>query len=417
MSIRHIISALRFSRLTVFFLILQTVLACAFICNALFFIAHQAAPVLASTGIAPAQVLIVDQIQSPFTYDTKTHAMSGGLKLADLRALEERIRALPGVKAVSLDMGVPYSGSFFGAMDYHAEHSAVLTPMSLYQGDHLLNALGLELVKGRDFRPNEIITMRVAKKSAQPAVAIITEYVAHRLFPDGHALGERLFTGTQPEQPGPIVVGIVRHMPAYQSAITSNLNAAVILPEVNDGLPGVTLIVRTAPSARRQVARKLPAVIGHNLELSPASYPRVRAFEAIHDEYFQPNRSKIWLMLGVTLAVIAITMIGIMGLTGFWVQRRTRVVGIRRALGATRGDILRYFMVENLLIVGTGIVLGVPAAYGGNLWLMTHLELARLPWEWLLIGAGVLFVLGQAAALVPARRAAAVPPVVATRSV
>jgi putative ABC transport system permease protein len=99
------------------------------------------------------------------------------------------------------------------------------------------------------------------------------------------------------------------------------------------------------------------------------------------------------------------------------VQQRTRSIGIRRAVGATRGDILRYFQAENFLIVGAGIVLGMLLAVALNMMLMTHYELPRLPLYYLPIGALVLWGLGQLAVLGPALRAAGVPPVVATRSV
>jgi putative ABC transport system permease protein len=72
--------------------------------------------------------------------------------------------------------------------------------------------------------------------------------------------------------------------------------------------------------------------------------------------------------------------------------------------------------IENLLVVGAGIVLGMLLAYAVNLWLMRHYELSRLPWIYLPFGAALMLVLGQLAVLAPARRAAAVPPVVATRS-
>lgn len=101
----------------------------------------------------------------------------------------------------------------------------------------------------------------------------------------------------------------------------------------------------------------------------------------------------------------------------FWVAQRRRQSGIRRAIGATRRDILRYFQIENFLIVTFGIGLGMVLAYGLNLLLMAHYELPRLPPYYLPIGALVLWGLGQLAVLGPALRAAAVPPVVATRSV
>ncbi len=128
-------------------------------------------------------------------------------------------------------------------------------------------------------------------------------------------------------------------------------------------------------------------------------------------------RAAVWLLASVCLVVVMVTAIGIMGLTGYWVQQRTRHIGIRRALGARRVDILRYFLLENLLIVGIGIAVGMVLAYGINVYLMRHYELERLPWAWLPTGALALWLLGQLAVLGPALHAAAVPPVVATRSV
>jgi putative ABC transport system permease protein len=90
---------------------------------------------------------------------------------------------------------------------------------------------------------------------------------------------------------------------------------------------------------------------------------------------------------------------------------------VRRALGATRGQILRYFQTENFLLATVGIILGMLLAYSINQLLMSKYELPRLPLHYLPIGAVALWVLGQLAVLGPARRAAAVPPAVATRSV
>ncbi|HET7591674.1 MAG TPA: FtsX-like permease family protein, partial [Rhodanobacteraceae bacterium] len=123
------------------------------------------------------------------------------------------------------------------------------------------------------------------------------------------------------------------------------------------------------------------------------------------------------LLLAAALGLLFVTALGITGLASFWVQQRTRTIGIRRAIGATRGDILRYFQTENFLIVTFGVVVGVALAIGLNLLLMKHYELPRLPLWYLPVGAVVLWVLGQLAVLAPALRASRVPPVVATRSV
>jgi putative ABC transport system permease protein len=119
----------------------------------------------------------------------------------------------------------------------------------------------------------------------------------------------------------------------------------------------------------------------------------------------------------VCVALLVVTALGIVGLASFWVQQRTKQIGVRRALGATRGQILRYFQTENFLLATLGIVLGMLLAYAINQLLMGKYELPRLPAIYLPVGAVVLWLLGQVAVLGPARRAAAVPPAVATRSV
>jgi putative ABC transport system permease protein len=117
----------------------------------------------------------------------------------------------------------------------------------------------------------------------------------------------------------------------------------------------------------------------------------------------------------VCLALLVVTAFGIVGLASFWVQQRTRMIGVRRALGASRGQILRYFQTENFLLTSIGIGIGMVAAYAINHWLMAQYQLPRLPWVYLPAGAVALWLLGQLAVLGPARRAAALPPVVVMR--
>jgi putative ABC transport system permease protein len=142
-----------------------------------------------------------------------------------------------------------------------------------------------------------------------------------------------------------------------------------------------------------------------------------KTFAEVRRDFFKQDRSMAYLLGGVTLALLVITALGIVGLASFWVQQRTRQIGIRRALGATRGDILRYFQVENFILATLGIVLGMAMAYGINLWLMSAYHVNRLPMELLPIGALLLWMLGQIAVLGPAIRASGIPPATATRTV
>jgi putative ABC transport system permease protein len=103
-------------------------------------------------------------------------------------------------------------------------------------------------------------------------------------------------------------------------------------------------------------------------------------------------------------------------LTQLWVTQRRRHIGMRRALGARRRDILEYFLIENLLIAGLGCALGIALGLAGNTWLRTKLyALEPMSPAYICVAALLLVVLSQAAVLWPALRAASVPPAIATR--
>lgn len=128
------------------------------------------------------------------------------------------------------------------------------------------------------------------------------------------------------------------------------------------------------------------------------------------------NDRGLAIMMGViSIVLLVITVAGIVGLTSFWVGQRRRQIGMRRALGATQGDILSYFLTENLLISVGGVLLGTAMAIGLNNWMVNLFEMNRLSLVYVLIGAAVLLLLGQGAVLAPALRASRVLPVEAIR--
>jgi putative ABC transport system permease protein len=115
--------------------------------------------------------------------------------------------------------------------------------------------------------------------------------------------------------------------------------------------------------------------------------------------------------------MISVTALGIVGLASFHVNVRRKQIGTRRAVGARRVDIMRYFMLENWLLTTAGLVVGSVLAFAFGLWLSSAYSLPRLPPMYVAGGVVVLWILGQLAAFLPARRAAAIPPAIATRTV
>jgi putative ABC transport system permease protein len=118
----------------------------------------------------------------------------------------------------------------------------------------------------------------------------------------------------------------------------------------------------------------------------------------------------------VTTLLLAITSLGIFGLATFNVSTRTKQIGTRRAVGARRRDIVRYFLVENWLITTGGIVVGCALALAVGYWLAREYHLPRVDLFYLVGGVLVLWGLGTLAAWQPARRAAKVSPALATRT-
>jgi putative ABC transport system permease protein len=143
----------------------------------------------------------------------------------------------------------------------------------------------------------------------------------------------------------------------------------------------------------------------------------VHSFADIRAHAYRADRGMAILMGVICLILLCVTAAGIVGLTSFWVGQRRKQIGIRRALGATRHDILRYFQTENLMIAGVGVVMGALLAVGLNLWMMKQFSMDRMSLLYVLVGVVALLVLGQGAVFAPALRASRVSPVEATRSV
>jgi len=118
----------------------------------------------------------------------------------------------------------------------------------------------------------------------------------------------------------------------------------------------------------------------------------------------------------VVILLTIITGLGIVGLASFNVSRRTRQIGIRRALGASKPAIVRYFMVENLVVSGVGLAIGGVLSVALNMVMVQAFSLEPLAWYVIPIAMIALLTVGQAAVAGPARRASNISPAIATRS-
>jgi putative ABC transport system permease protein len=279
----------------------------------------------------------------------------------------------------------------------------------------LVETFGVELTAGHDFTADQYIELDdLMAEKAKLGAAIITRGVADRLFPGKNPLGKPVYVwGKDPT----IVVGVIDRLarPNDLGGGAEAASFAMILPVKMPFTKAGNYVLRVDPQRKAEVLAAVDGVLAKN-DKGRIILDR-QTFAEVRRDHFKSDRAMAWLLVGVSLALLVITALGVVGLASFWVQQRTRQIGIRRALGATRGDILRYFQTENFILATIGIVLGMALAYGLNLVLMSKYEVARLPGVFLPIGAVLLWLLGQIAVLGPAMRASLIPPAIATRSV
>jgi len=177
---------------------------------------------------------------------------------------------------------------------------------------------------------------------------------------------------------------------------------------------GFQYLVRTQPGRRDALMR----IAAEHLPVSNVDrvITSVRSVELFKQSSFLKERITAICLVIVTVLLLAIAALGIFGLATFNVSTRTKQIGTRRAVGARKRDIIRYFLVENGLITSTGVVVGCVLALAVGYGLSVQYQLPRLDLYYLVGGVLALWFIGQLAAWQPARRASTVSPSVATRT-
>ncbi|MFZ2751895.1 MAG: FtsX-like permease family protein [Lysobacteraceae bacterium] len=410
MEFRPILSTLLRHKTAAALIVLEIALSCAIICNALFLIGARVTRINEASGVAENEIVRV-QITSIGTDDNADPQTQ-----SDLRVL----RGLAGVRSATVLNQIPFVNSSWNSSVNMKkdQHRPTLNATVYMAEDQFVETLGVRLLSGRDFTPDEFITYTELNKpdfKGGIGSAIITRSMADKLFPGENAVGKGFYSwGDDPIR----IVGVVEHLvrPSDQGGPDEH-EYSMVFPVKTSYNVGGNYLIRTDSNRRDEVLKSAVAALRANGPKRIVLDDNTKTMEALRLEYYQRQRSMVWLLASVIVALLVVTALGIVGLASFWVQQRNRQIGVRRALGATRGQILRYFQIENLLLTTIGIALGMLMAYAINQFLMTHYELARLPAMYLPIGAVALWVLGQIAVYGPAKRAAAVPPAVATRSV
>jgi putative ABC transport system permease protein len=402
---RPILSAMKQRPAGATLVAIQVALALALLANVAFIVKQRMDKIDRPTGIDVENIFVV--WSQGYTRSFDHHAA--------IRDDLAYLRSVDGVVAATPVSHVPLSGVVFDDdLSGRPQDRTTRRQADYYELDHQgIEALGLRLVAGRGFEPGEILPpLEDAVTSTFVPSVIVTKAYADELFPDGNALGKAVYTRL--DSPATIV-GIVERMHGGW-VDWKHLENVFLMPRLPTAAFGnrTYYVVRTEPGQLDRVMRTVePHLSQSNLN---RVIEEIRPLASYKDRGYRRDRNMALFLLAVTCVLLLITSLGAFGLATFNVSTRTKQIGTRRALGARRRDIVYHFMAENWLITTAGVVVGCPLALAGGYWLTYRFQLPPLN-AYFLAGTVVgLWIVGQIAAWQPARRAASVSPVVATRT-
>jgi putative ABC transport system permease protein len=321
------------------------------------------------------------------------------------------IRSLPGVISASPINQIPMSGGGSSTnLGPEPTREKVTINVNRYEVDERgVESLGVKLAEGRNFTQSEIQYNPDPASSDFVPFVILTKDAAKAIFGTEHAVGKTVYDLSH----SAVVIGVMENMLGAWVG-WDKLTQVMLLPRIPSG-PLARYVVRTEPGRRdalmAEVEQKLSGTNPHR------AITYVRSHTQIKERSYRADSRMVAFLSVLIGLMITVTALGIVGLASFHVNVRRKQIGTRRAVGARRVDIIRYFMLENWLLTTGGVAAGTILAFAFGQWLSSAYSLPRLPPLYVVGGVIVLWILGQLAAFLPARRAAAIPPAVATRTV
>ena len=332
----------------------------------------------------------------------------------DLRYL----KSMPDVISASVVSALPQT--FTGARSEVSTQPAGAGTKALsivYQGSaELADTLGLQMVAGR--RPQTLAVVEAqSDQGSAPAnlgEIVITRALARSLFDNEEPIGKSLYMGN--ERRFAVIVGVVEYMQAAPFfGPGSQFVENVVLSTGTPPGPVALYMVRTRPGRRDAVEAEIESRF--EATQSQRYVDQIESLSKTAEAARAAPRASALFSAIVAVLVAAVTALGLFGLAAYNVTTRTQQIGTRRALGARKADIVRAFLQESWLIVTSGILIGTLLTLALAIPLTGLLRMARLPLIYLGLGVLAMWLIGITAVVVPARRAASVPPAVATRGI
>jgi predicted permease len=325
------------------------------------------------------------------------------------KVLKDRVRQAPGVENATLTQNVPMGRDDFDALAFvpdgfqmPRDRESFTSVMDTADEDYF-TTMQIPILRGRGF---------LASDTAQsPRVAIVNEYFAHHYWPGQDAVGKRI----RLDRADGVPVEIVGIAETIKVRDTFDKNADfVYVPLAQHPLSRMTLMVRSSGNplqlvdAVKDVVRKIDVNMPM---LGTMTYEDMYLNRAIRGPAVAMK-----LVGAMGLAGLLLTVSGLYGLVAYNVSRRTREIGIRIALGAARGDVLRLMMGKGMALVAIGTAIGIAMGFGVERMMNSMVfNAGGVDFLAYAIVVPLLFVVTMLAAFVPARKAARIEPTRALR--
>jgi len=381
----------------------QIALSLALLVAAALFVRAGAAAAIADPGYALRDGLLV---QTDLDMIGATRA--DGLRIYG--DLVDRLRALPGVRAASVASVVPF-GDFRDGRMVRSDSTLIFATYTVVGADYL-ETLGLKLLAGREFTRIEEQT------AAASPVALVDQLLVEKLFHGQNPIGQALHLSARPDHLDDETVEIVGIVPTLRDDLTEGVNAHVYVPFGSRYRSAMTLRIKTEPGA--ETALTLP--------IRNAVAEIDRRVSVLTIQTLAEHRDASGTLMALTilsaifgaigLIALFLASIGVYGLRAYLVAQRTREFGIRLALGAPRGSMVRQVLAEGGRIAAAGIVIGALLAAALTIVLQQSGMLLNVsPTDPLVVIGTPLVMLAAIglASYIPARRALRVEPVAALR--
>ncbi|WP_196140619.1 ABC transporter permease [Aliikangiella sp. G2MR2-5] len=403
MEIKPILSALSRNKTGALLIALQIALTMTIIVNSVFMIQQRQGQMERESGIDEKNTFLFSYMGFADDFNEKTRIVE------DL----DYIRKMPGIVAAVQTNSAPLTGGGWSmglARETGPDADGVGTAI-YFVDEQGVDAFGVKLLAGRNFTADEII-WRERTSNDWPGQGVVTKALASDLF-DGDwqaALGKTVYINeTQPIN----IIGIVEKMQAPWNG-WRGVERTLLVPN-RTLFGGGRIMVRTEPGERDRLMKEVEEQLFANYK--GRLIRNVRSMEEIRTESYQAHNGMNTILKVLIVCLTVVTALGIIGLASFSVNRRKKQIGTRRALGARKKDILRYFMLENFLITSVGVVVGAAMTIGLNMVLVDMLNLPKIDWYYIPAGMLLLWFIGQLAVFGPAKKACQISPALATRSV